>query len=65
MLDTWSESDGFMLEVRDEQGECKCETCKIPLDEFGSKTYGHAEITWLQEFWSRSSVVASRIGKQP
>ena len=58
MLDTWSESDGFMLEVRDEQGECKCETCKIPLDEFGSKTYGHAEITWLQEFsreaWKRN-----------
>ena len=58
MLDTWSESDGFMLEVRDEQGECKCEVCKVPLDKFGSRAYGQAEITWLQELsreaWKRN-----------
>jgi hypothetical protein len=57
MFDTWPEADGFMLEVRDEHGECQCERCQVKVDEFGSKVYGRAEITWLQELareaWKR------------
>ena len=49
MLDTWSEADGFMFEIRDEHGECQCKDCAVKLDEFGSRGYGKAEITWLQE----------------
>jgi hypothetical protein len=58
MYDTWSEADGFMFEIRDEHGECQCDLCRAPLDEFGSKAYGQAEITWLQDFareaWRRN-----------
>jgi hypothetical protein len=58
MYDTWPEADGFMFEVRDEQGECQCEDCKRPIDALGSRAYGRAEITWLQEFareaWKRN-----------
>jgi hypothetical protein len=50
MYDTWPEADGFMFEIRDEYGECRCLDCQVRLDEFGSKQYGRAEITWLQEF---------------
>ena len=50
MLATWPEADGFMFEVRDEHGECRCPKCRVQLDGFGSKGYGQAEITWLQEF---------------
>lgn len=49
MYKTWPEADGFMLEVRDEHGECQCADCRQPVDEFGSRAYGKAEITWLQE----------------
>jgi len=58
MVDTWPEADGFMLEIRDEHGECQCARCQVPLDGFGSKGYGRAEISWLQEFareaWRRN-----------
>ncbi len=58
MYDTWSEADGFMFEIRDEQGECHCPDCRAKLDELGSRAYGRAEITWLQEFareaWKRN-----------
>jgi hypothetical protein len=50
MYETWSEADGFMFEIRDEHGECRCAECQAPLDSFGSKGYGQAEITWLQQF---------------
>ncbi|HKB37795.1 MAG TPA: hypothetical protein VKD72_15215, partial [Gemmataceae bacterium] len=50
MYDTWPEADGFMFEIRDEHGECQCPDCRKVLDAFGSKAYGKAEITWLQEF---------------
>lgn len=50
MYETWPEADGFMFEIRDEHGECQCEACQQPLDELGSKGYGRAEISWLQEF---------------
>ena len=49
MLDTWAEADGFMFEIRDEHNECQCKDCAVKLDEFGSRGYGKAEITWLQE----------------
>jgi hypothetical protein len=59
MYDTWPEADGFMFEIRDEQGECQCEQCRPALDAVGSRAYGKAEITWLQEFareaWRRNS----------
>jgi hypothetical protein len=58
MYDTWPEADGFMFEVRDEHGECRCADCRVKLDRFGSRAYGRAEITWLQEFaraaWKRN-----------
>ena len=58
MFDTWSEADGFFLEIRDEHGECQCSDCQVKLDEFGSKSYGRAEITWLQDLarqaWKRN-----------
>jgi hypothetical protein len=58
MFDTWSDADGFFLEIRDEHGECQCPDCQVRVDEFGSKGYGKAEITWLQEFareaWKRN-----------
>ncbi|HJT78465.1 MAG TPA: hypothetical protein VJ739_14775, partial [Gemmataceae bacterium] len=58
MYDTWPEADGFLFEVRDEQGECRCPDCRRALDRFGSRAYGRAEITWLQEFaraaWERN-----------
>jgi hypothetical protein len=58
MYDTWPEADGFMFEIRDEQGECQCDDCRRALDDFGSRAYGQAEITWLQEFareaWQRN-----------
>ncbi len=58
MYDTWPEADGFLFEVRDEQGECRCPDCRRALDAFGSRAYGRAEITWLQEFareaWQRN-----------
>jgi hypothetical protein len=50
MYETWSEADGFMFEIRDEHGECRCAECQASLDSFGSKGYGRAEITWLQQF---------------
>lgn len=57
MYDTWPEADGFMFEIRDEYGECQCPDCQVAVDAFGSKHYGRAEITWLQEFahaaWKR------------
>ena len=39
-----------MFEIRDEHGECQCPDCGKALDALGSKGYGKAEITWLQEF---------------
>jgi hypothetical protein len=58
MYDTWPEADGFMFEVRDEHGECRCGDCQVRLDASGSKAYGRAEITWLEEFareaWRRN-----------
>jgi hypothetical protein len=58
MYDTWPEADGFMFEVRDEHGECRCGACQAGLDALGSKGYGRAEITWLEEFareaWRRN-----------
>ncbi len=50
MYRAWPEADGFMFEIRDEQGECQCDRCQEKLDAFGSKGYGRAEIAWLQEF---------------
>lgn len=58
MGDTWPEADGFMFEIRDEHGECRCPDCQVALDRFGSKGYGRAEIIWLQDFareaWRRN-----------
>jgi hypothetical protein len=58
MYDTWPEADGFMFEIRDEHGECQCPECRVKLDAYGSRAYGRAEITWLQEFaraaWQRN-----------
>ena len=51
-------SGWVLLEIRDEHGECQCSDCQVKLDEFGSKSFGRAEITWLQELareaWKRN-----------
>ena len=49
MVDALPEADGLFLEVRDEHGECQCPACQIKLDEYGSKMYGEALISFFQQ----------------
>jgi hypothetical protein len=49
MIDALPDSDGFFLEMRDEQGECQCPICQQPIDSYGSKQYGRSEITFVQQ----------------
>jgi len=68
MLDTFPEADGLFLEIRDEYGPCRCETCQQKLDDYGSKRYGQAELSFLRELaeqiWRRkpNAVLVSAIG---
>ena len=50
MLEACPEADGIWFEPRDEHGECKCEICQKPVDEYGSKQYGQSEINFLKQF---------------
>lgn len=49
MYDAFPDADGLFLEIRDEYGECGCDECRKPLDAFGSRQYGAAEIGFLRE----------------
>src|SRR5205814_2009999 len=68
MIDGLPEADGLFLEMRDEMGECKCDTCQKPVDALGSKQYGQSEMTFLQdlaaEVWKKHPGVhfANNIG---
>ncbi len=47
MIEVFPKADGYMLEIRDELGDCKCPTCQKPLDERGSKQFGQSELDFL------------------
>jgi hypothetical protein len=49
MIDVFPQADGYMLEIRDELGECKCEKCAKPLDDRGSRQYGQSELDFLEK----------------
>ena len=49
MIEVFPEADGYMLEIRDEQGDCFCEVCQKPLDERGSKQFGQSELDLLEK----------------
>jgi len=57
MLDVFPKADGYMLEIRDEYGDCFCHKCQRPLDEFGSKQFGQRELDLLEKLtasvWTR------------
>jgi len=57
MLESVPDADGIWFEPRDEHGECRCDVCQVPVDDYGSKQYGQSEITWLKSFakalWSK------------
>ncbi len=49
MIEVFPKADGYMLEIRDELGDCKCDTCQKPLDDSGSKQFGQSEMDFLEE----------------
>jgi len=57
MHDVFPKADGYMLEIRDEYGDCFCDKCQRPVDEFGSKQFGQSELDLLENLtasvWSR------------
>ena len=57
MLEIVHEADGVWFAPRDKDGECHCDVCQRPVDEYGSKQYGQSEMTFLKNFckalWSR------------
>ena len=49
MLDALPEADGLYLESADEDGDCQCPVCSRPIDSLGSKQFGQAQLSLLQE----------------
>jgi len=49
MIEVYPQANGYMLEIRDELGECMCATCRKPLDERGSRQYGQSELDFLEK----------------
>jgi len=49
IFDALPEADGVFIESADEWGECVCSECARPLDEFGSRQFGRAQLTLVQE----------------
>ncbi|MHC4676025.1 MAG: alpha-glucuronidase family glycosyl hydrolase [Planctomycetota bacterium] len=49
MIEVFPQADGYMLEIRDELGECWGEICQKPLDKRGSKQYGQSELDLLEK----------------
>ena len=50
MLEIVHEADGVWFAPRDEHGECHCDVCQRPVDQYGSKQYGQSEMTFLKNF---------------
>ena len=48
MIDVFPEANGYMLEIRDELGECMCATCQKKLDASGSKQFGQSELDLVE-----------------
>lgn len=48
-FDALPEADGMYIELADEWGECECEFCSKPVDEFGSKRFGQSQLSLVQE----------------
>ena len=59
MIEVFPEADGYMLEIRDELGECACSTCQKKLDESNSKQFGQSELDFLEKLtavvWEKHS----------
>jgi len=55
MLDSLPEADGLYIESADEYGECACERCRQPVDEYGSRMFGQYQLSLMQrmmhEIW--------------
>ncbi|HSW46273.1 MAG TPA: hypothetical protein VLM89_11955 [Phycisphaerae bacterium] len=55
MFDALPEADGLFIESADEYGECHCDRCQVPVDEFGSKMFGQNQLSlvWemMNEIW--------------
>ena len=49
MLDALPEADGLYLESADKDGDCQCPVCSRPIDSLGSKQFGQAQLSLLQE----------------
>lgn len=49
MFDALPEADGLYIESADEWGGCECAMCAAPVDGQGSKQFGQAQLTLLQE----------------
>ena len=53
MFEVFPEANGYMLEIRDEIGDCLCDVCQKPLDEGGSKQFGQSELDLLEKLSGR------------
>jgi hypothetical protein len=49
MFDALPEADGLFLESADEAGECRCDMCSKPVDDLGSRQFGQAQLSLVQE----------------
>jgi len=71
MFDALPEADGLYLESADEMGECQCDLCRRPVDGLGSKQFGQAQLSLIQEImheiWQRhpDAHLAYTIGYRP
>jgi hypothetical protein len=57
MFDALPEADGLYIESADEWGGCDCEMCRKPVDAYGSRQFGQAQLSLLQQIahtvWQR------------
>lgn len=49
MYDALPEADGLFIESADEYGECRCDACQEPVDDFGSKAFGRNQMSLMRE----------------
>ncbi|MFB3906560.1 MAG: hypothetical protein ACE15E_24225 [Acidobacteriota bacterium] len=49
MFDAIPEADGLYIESADEAGGCNCAECSRPVDDFGSKQFGQAQLSLVIE----------------
>ena len=49
IYDALPEADGLFIESADEYGQCQCERCQVPVDEFGSKAFGRNQLALMRE----------------